>query len=169
VSFCFSMIGVQDSHLLSHVYSIVGASTALAVWSSIPLTIRLFFTFQLWKGLYFWSILTATWGLNFRAIAYLLKFMVPTCPKAFCEFLVKFGWVCMVSGFSLVLYSRLNLLVQSRNFLRLVLAMIIVDGVCLHSATIVIQIIYDAQPVGDTEKRAPWVTRGNTMELVQVV
>jgi hypothetical protein len=75
----------------------------------------------------------------------------------------------MVSGFSIILYSRLNLLVQSRSVLRLVLAMIIVDGVCLHTYTIVIQLVYVSQPAGDPQIRAPWIAAGNVTEPLQGV
>jgi hypothetical protein len=150
-------------------YSIIGAFTALAIWSSIPLTIRLLFTFQRYRGLYFWTILVTTWSLNLRAIGFLLRYAVPSCPLVLTGVLAEVGWVGMVSGFSMVLYSRLNLLIQRRDVLRLVLAMIIVDGVCLHTSTIVVQFVYAAQPPNDPKRRAPWIAASNKIERVQAV
>lgn len=45
----------------------------------------------------------------------------------------------MVSGFSFVLYSRLHLVVQSRRLLRAVLAVIVIDGILIHTPTVVFQ------------------------------
>lgn len=38
----------------------------------------------------------------------------------------------------MVLYSRLGLLIQSRRIRRFTLAMIIIDGVCLHTSTVIL-------------------------------
>ena len=46
----------------------------------------------------------------------------------------------MVTGQSVVLYSRLHLVVRNRRVLKGILAMIIVDAICLHGPTIVITI-----------------------------
>jgi hypothetical protein len=51
--------------------------------------------------------------------------------------LFKIGWVGNVTGFSLVLYSRLNLVVHNRKILRAVLIMIITDAFLLHTPTII--------------------------------
>jgi hypothetical protein len=82
---------------------------------------------------------------------------------------MELGWVGMVSGFSVVLYSRLNLLVQNRRILHLVLAMIIVDGICLHSSTITIQFGLSSQPKNDLPKRAPWLVASIVIERVQSI
>jgi hypothetical protein len=110
-----------------------------------------------------------TWALTIQAIGFVLKYTVPTCPWVLGGVLVELGWVGMVSGFSIVLYSRLNLLVQKRRVLRFVLAMIIVDGVCLHTSTIVVQFCYSARSNDDPQKRAPWIAASNTIERVQAV
>lgn len=46
------------------------------------------------------------------------------------------GWYCMVTGQSLVLYSRLHLVVRRR--LRWVLGMIILNAIVLHGGTTVL-------------------------------
>ncbi|KAF2092882.1 hypothetical protein NA57DRAFT_18145, partial [Rhizodiscina lignyota] len=148
--------------------SIIAAFTAVAVWSSIPLTTRLLFTFKKYQGLYFWSILVTTWGLSIRVIGFMVKFTVPACPWILSTILAEAGWVAMVTGFSLVMYSRLNLIIGSRRILHLVLAMIIIDGVTLHSILIVLQFGLASQPVHDPSKRAPWLAAINPMERVQV-
>jgi hypothetical protein len=73
----------------------------------------------------------------------------------------------MVTGFSVVLYSRLGLLLNNRIVLRLVLAMIIVDGVCLHVATMTAQFGYASHRSDDPQKRAPWIAVSNVIEPLQ--
>ena len=50
---------------------------------------------------------------------------------------VNFGWTCMVTGQSLVLFSRLHLIVLNTRKLRWILAMIIVDCIVFTPATLV--------------------------------
>jgi hypothetical protein len=147
----------------------IGAFTALAVWSSVPLTIQLLFTFRSYGGLYFWAILTTTWGLNVRAIGLLLKYTVPTTPWIVPGLLQELGWVGMVSGFSVILYSRLSILVQNKRILWFVLAMIVTDGVCLHISTIAVNFGTASQPKTDPGKHARWVAGSNTIERIQAI
>jgi hypothetical protein len=48
-----------------------------------------------------------------------------------------FGWVFMVSGFSLVLYSRLHLIFPNPKLIRALLLVIIGSGICLHTPILV--------------------------------
>jgi hypothetical protein len=73
----------------------------------------------------------------------------------------------MVTGFSTVIYSRLNIIVQSRYIRRLVLAMIIVTSICLHSI-IVLQFGLTTTTLHDPENRGPWLAGINPMERIQV-
>ena len=68
----------------------------------------------------------------------------------------------MVSGQSFVLWSRLNLVVRSRWIIRGVLVAIIVDGIALHTPTLVF--IYGANAPSPR-----WVNRFNTMERIQLL
>lgn len=43
------------------------------------------------------------------------------------------GWVAKVSGFLMVLYSRLNIIVQSCRVRRVLLGMIVANGVVWHT------------------------------------
>lgn len=56
------------------------------------------------------------------------------------------GWVFMVSGQSVVLYSRLHLLAITPRVLRLVLWMIIVNGVTIHVTGTVLTVGTRLQP-----------------------
>ena len=68
----------------------------------------------------------------------------------------------MVSGQAFVLWSRLNLVVRSKVLLRSVLAAIIIDGLALHTPTLVF--IY-----GANSPSGRWVGRFNTMERIQLM
>jgi len=104
---------------------------------TVELTVRVFYTFRKWSGLYFWSVLITTWGVTLHAIGFILKICVPSCNWIFSTVLAEIGWVSMVSGFSVVLYSRLHLVVRNPRVLQLVLAMIITDAFLFHVPTIV--------------------------------
>jgi hypothetical protein len=49
------------------------------------------------------------------------------------------GWVMMVTGKSVVLYSRLHLVIENPKILRAVLIMIVVDGVVFHTTMTVVR------------------------------
>jgi hypothetical protein len=72
----------------------------------------------------------------------------------------------MTTGFSLVLYSRLHILVQDKRILRSVLIMIIFDGVSLHTATTIIQLVL---PTLSGEAAAPWSKAAEIAERLHTV
>ncbi|KAK5657365.1 hypothetical protein OQA88_2935 [Cercophora sp. LCS_1] len=101
---------------------------SIALYNVLELHLIIFFTFKTRSGLYFWSFLVATWGLIPQAIAALCETFLPGVivgPPLATMYII--GWYCMVTGQSLVLYSRLHLLLHNTTTLRLVLAMIIAN------------------------------------------
>ena len=70
----------------------------------------------------------------------------------------------MVSGQAFVLYSRLHLVIRKKQTLRFVLIMIIVDGICLHTPTIVLTIGSNSASASS----ASWAYHFNIMERVQL-
>lgn len=118
---------------------VVTSVLSIALYNVIELTFLIFFTFKRRAGLYFWSFLIASWGIAIYAIGLILKyFHVADNIPAFYATLIVFGWCAMVTGQSLVLYSRLHLIVRRRIILRLVLTIIIVNAVILHIPTIIL-------------------------------
>jgi hypothetical protein len=110
------------------------AFASIAIYSTLPLTIRLLTTLKRRRGLYFWSVLLTSWGLCIRQIGILTSFLARGCPWVLRLLLAQVGWVMMVSGFSLVLYSRLSIIVADRRVRMGVLGMIIVNGLVWHTA-----------------------------------
>ncbi len=103
---------------------------------TIELTLQVFFTFRRHTGLYFWSILVCTWGVTFHVFGVILK-LYNESNWIVSSVIFKIGWVGNVTGFSLVLYSRLNLVVHDRRIRRAVLAMIIIDAFLMHTPIII--------------------------------
>jgi hypothetical protein len=113
------------------------ALLSCALYSAIELTLLIFLTFRKYHGLYFWSLLISTLvGVVPQALGLLLKYFA-LAPLALSVTLTTFGWAVMVTGQSLVLYSRLHLLVRNTTLLRFVLYMIIVDAIILQIPQII--------------------------------
>ncbi|KAL1640387.1 hypothetical protein SLS58_007060 [Diplodia intermedia] len=113
------------------------AFLAIALFNAAELIVMVLITFKRYSGLYFWSVLVAAGGIPIYCLGFTLKFFVTDVPNmnyiglAF----VIVGWIPMVTGQSLALYSRLNLVVHDHRKLRWVLWMIIVNGCAFHGAT----------------------------------
>lgn len=116
----------------------MAAFTAVAWYNVMELNIQVFLTFKRHRGLYFWSLLISSYGCVLHALGFLLKFFQLTTNLYLCVTIVTIGWYCMVTGQSIVLYSRLHLVVREQKVLRGILAMIIVDAFCFHIPTTVL-------------------------------
>ncbi|OXV07938.1 hypothetical protein Egran_04298 [Elaphomyces granulatus] len=124
------------------IWSIVAVFSAVPLWMNIELTVWVLYVFRRYSGLYFWSILITTWCIALHAIGYVLKECVPDCNWILSTLIVEIGWVGMVTGFSMVLYSRLHLVnftIKNPHILRITLIMIITDAFLFHTPTIVFQ------------------------------
>lgn len=117
---------------------VMSAFLAIAFYNVIEVTFLIFAVFKKRNGLYFWSFIVATLGIPPHAIGFILKFFQVTTLDLLSFGIVGVGWVCMVFGQSLVLYSRLHLVVQDKFRIRWVLYMIIFNGVILCIPTIVL-------------------------------
>jgi hypothetical protein len=121
----------KDSVPKGRKLTIVIVFNALALWNVVELTFIIWATFKRRKGLYFWSFVIATWGAAAQAIALTLKYVQATSPWIYATVMLT-GWVCMVTGQSFVLYSRLYLIMLSPLRLKLVKSMIIVNAIICH-------------------------------------
>jgi hypothetical protein len=78
-------------------------------YNVLELLLLIFTTFRRWRGLYFWSLLlSAGVGVLLYSLGFLLKFFTPVSPMLAVAVL-SIGWWTMVTGQSIVLYSRLHL------------------------------------------------------------
>lgn len=117
---------------------IVTAFISLAFYNVLELSVFIYTTFKRRKGLYFWSMVIATWGIALNGSGYIVKFVkaeASPAVRAFSTVLVLVGWCTMITGHSVVLFSRLHLLVSDPFKIRLVLTMIVVDALICHPPT----------------------------------
>ncbi|KAI3001704.1 hypothetical protein CBS147346_6327 [Aspergillus niger] len=111
---------------------------AIALYNAVELVILIFLTFTRYSGLYFWAmLLSAVLGVIPQAIGFLLEFFA-IGPLWFAVTFSTIGFYFMVPGQSIVLYSRLHLVVQSQTLLRRVLYLIIFDTIVLLIPTTVL-------------------------------
>lgn len=138
------------------------AFVALALYNALELNVIVFTTFRRFKGLYFWSFLAAANGIIPHSIGFLLKNVVGSQDYGLYITLVAIGWVPMVTGQSLVLYSRLHLIFWNDAWLRIILAMIVANVFVLHVPIIIL--MYGA----NSSQRNSWVQPYIAYEKVQV-
>jgi hypothetical protein len=116
----------------------ISGFTAVAWYNIVQLNVSVFLTFKRRRGLYFWSLLISGYGVIFHSVGFLLKLFALTDDEWVPLTLITVGWWPMVTGQSLVLYSRLHLVVKEDKILKGVLTMIIFNAVTLHPPTTIL-------------------------------
>jgi hypothetical protein len=150
VSFSMSVYGTSASADSSYIYAVV-TFVSIALYNVMELTVIIFVALKKRAGLYFWSFCVATWGIVPYSIGFLLKGLNvnPAAIYAYVTLIIV-GWYCTVTGQSVVLYSRLHLVDRNARHLHFVRAMIITNGVILHSVTTVL--VYGANSSSDPSR-----------------
>ncbi|KAJ9419489.1 hypothetical protein QL093DRAFT_1992703, partial [Fusarium oxysporum] len=111
-----------DSHAS---LTIIIVFLAISLYNAIGLNFLIWETFKRCVGLYFWTVLIATLGIPLYCAGFLIKyFRSPLLGYLACILIVA-GWQCMVTGQSMVLWSRLHLVLRNQTRRRLILGMII--------------------------------------------
>lgn len=128
---------------------------SIAYYNVLELTISIFTSFKKRSGLYFWSILIATWGIAFNGTGYLLMHLSLTTEALVYATIILIGWCSMVTGQSVVLYSRLHIVMRHQKRLRLVLYMIIANATWLHLPIIIL--VYGVNSANPEPFRNPYV------------
>lgn len=124
-------IGVSNGTLMTHLNTAFWPRALRSSGCMHLSSTSFFFTFKRKAGLYFWSLLISSWGLNFHALGFVLKFVVGTSWLLSIPFITT-GWIAMVTGQSFVLYSRLHLMVRDERTLRYILYLILNSVFALH-------------------------------------
>jgi hypothetical protein len=119
---------------------------ALALYNAVELDVIILSFFKRRRGLYFWSFLAATNGIIPHNIGFLLKNILNLHTFGLYITLVAVGWVPMVTGQSLVLYSRLHLIFRNPFWLRMVLVMILTNAFVLHVPIIILMYGANSSP-----------------------
>ncbi|KAJ5812417.1 hypothetical protein N7474_008718 [Penicillium riverlandense] len=119
-------------------------------------------TFRRWRGLYFWSLLVSGCiGVVPYSIGFLLKFFTHI-DSVISVTVLTIGWWTMVTGQSVVLYSRLHLVLRDERTLRRVLHLIIANFFLLSIPTTIMT--YGANVV----QNRIWIEGYNIMEKIQL-
>lgn len=111
---------------------------SIALYNVVELNFLIATTFKKYRGLYFWSFTCSTWGVALNAVGYLLRLLRPERLGYLNATLILIGWCSMITGQSLVLYSRLHIVLQDSKRLHLVLGMIIFNAIWLGIPVIVL-------------------------------
>lgn len=111
----------------------------IAWYNALELIVLCFATFKRYGGCYFWCLLVASIAIIPFGLGYLL-IIYKIYDNLFPVAMELVAWVCMVTGQSLVLWSRLHLVVQNPKILRGTLAMIIVDAILFHIPASVLEL-----------------------------
>ncbi|TFB01217.1 hypothetical protein CCMA1212_006965 [Trichoderma ghanense] len=113
---------------------------SLALYNVLELLCIIWGTFRRYAGVYFWSFLMATVGIALVCVGVCSKYFGPESLGYFSCTISLIGWVCMVTGQSLVLWSRLHLVLRNKRRLRIILCIIIFNAVVCHG--MVIPLVY---------------------------
>lgn len=139
------------------------------MYNAVELLILIFFTFTKFSGLYFYSLLVSSVCVVPYALGFLFKFMMITMGNArwLAVTLITVGWYGMVTGQSIVLWSRLHLLVEPGEkglwTLRWTKWMIITNAIVLHIPTTILTYGSNGDMLTQT-----FVTGYNVMEKIQM-
>jgi hypothetical protein len=121
-------------------------------------------TFRRWRGLYFWSLLASgCLGVVPYSIGFLMKFFT-RADSVLSVTVLTVGWWTMVTGQSIVLYSRLHLVLRDEKILRRVLWLIVANFFLLHIPTTVLTYGANIVHTGDIA----WIKGYNIMEKIQL-
>ncbi|KAK5995285.1 hypothetical protein PT974_03686 [Cladobotryum mycophilum] len=116
--------------------TIIVVFLSLALYNVVELVCIIFTTFKRYAGVYFWSFSIATLGILLNCSGFFIKFWGPTSLGHLSLTISIIGWVFMVTGQSMVLWSRLHLVLQHEVRLRIVLYIIIIDAILMHGTII---------------------------------
>lgn len=142
---------------------VLAAFVAIAWYNAIELIVLCFVSFKRRRGCYFWNLLISSISIIPYSLGYVLLFFPTGVTPYVCVTLIILGWYVMVTGQSVVLWSRLHLVLQNPKVLWGVLWMIMIDAVLFHIPTTVL--LYGAVAAPNSN----WLHGYNVMERIQLV
>ncbi|EXJ71672.1 uncharacterized protein A1O5_05480 [Cladophialophora psammophila CBS 110553] len=114
---------------------IVTLSIGLALYNSLEMVLLILTIFKRRTGLYFWSLSICTYGVVSYTLGITLSYF-SLCDFWLSGLLLDSGWLFMITCQSLVLYSRLGLILDNVHILRAVKWMIIINSVVIEGTTV---------------------------------
>ncbi|OAP64710.1 hypothetical protein AYL99_00682 [Fonsecaea erecta] len=116
---------------------IVTLSIGLAFCNSLEMALLILTTFKRKAGLYFWSLALCNYGVVSYTLGITLSYF-NLCDFWLSGLLLDSGWLLMITCQSLVLYSRLGLILDNVTILRAVKWMIIINSVLIEAPTVIL-------------------------------
>ncbi|CAI7582465.1 unnamed protein product [Penicillium glandicola] len=136
----------QASQTAPGISLLLSGVIAVALYNSAETVILIFASFKRYRGVYFWSLLTATIGVFVTTLGYATYFF-NIIPNRYGQSIPTIiGWCTFIIAQSLVLWSRLHFLIHNPKILRGVLVMIIMTAVFLLIPTAVLAWCNDIHP-----------------------
>ncbi|OAQ72191.1 hypothetical protein VFPPC_12727 [Pochonia chlamydosporia 170] len=130
--------GMSKDPAVPHPVAIaIACFLAISMYNVVELIFIIIVTFKKRNSLYFWSFMVATVGIAIHAIGFLLRDFQITKSRFLYVTFMSLGWYAMVTGQSVVLFSRLHLVLYNRNWLRAVRVLIITNAIVCHIPTTV--------------------------------
>lgn len=155
--------GMGSHYEVPYVNALVIVSFLTVAWYNVAeLTVLIQFFFKRHSGWYYYSLLVATWGIFLHGLGMLFKFYRITHSNIANTVITWLGWIMMVTGQSIVLYSRLHLVVQA-PWVKWILVMIICNALVLHTTTGVLTFLTNL-----ASNPQPWLGPYSVVERVQV-
>jgi hypothetical protein len=110
------------------------ALQSIALYNVVELTFIIWKVFKRRSGTYFWSFVAATYGILPYSVGFIAQYAGPQTQAAKFAYITVhlIGWYFMVTGQSLVLWSRLHIIMRDEFKLRLILWMIIINGLIVY-------------------------------------
>jgi hypothetical protein len=142
----------------------------IAVWLAIDLIFQLHVTFRRWGGMYYWTVLCTSIGIGIHAGMLIVKAFnhLTKGEEIAVTIILKIGDIMNQTGFSLVLYSRLNLVLRTSTnprYLRWILMFILVGSFLVNTPLLIFNIgVKVALPNGKE-----WFARNMIAERVLVL
>ncbi|KAG6357065.1 hypothetical protein INS49_014942 [Diaporthe citri] len=113
----------------------------VGLWNASEIVLVVWWTFKRRRTLYFWSLMLAAFGVIICSVAQVIDFSLGRHNSMLVVVLGSAGWIPMVTGQSLVLYSRLHLLWVDNRIMNFLLTMIIFNGLTMHGGAFTINIL----------------------------
>ncbi|GIJ84810.1 hypothetical protein Asppvi_003661 [Aspergillus pseudoviridinutans] len=155
---------LQNIHINQTQKYVFSAFAGLVWYNAIELIVLCLTTFKRYHGCYFWSLLLASISLIPHTLGFFFLFFLSTSvsPYVAVSFVIP-SWCTMITGHSLILWSRLHLVLQKPKILRAILVMIIVDAITMQIPIAVL--LYGAV----SPNAAHFTTGYNVMERIQLI
>ena len=123
-------------------WPVMAALFGICYLVAFELLFRVGYSLRRLRGLYFWSLIAGSFGCITHITGSMVKFFVAGVPWTAPTLLIVFGWLTMVGGQSLVLYSRIYLVVRDKSTIWAIRAMIAVTfAVCFGAGTVALILV----------------------------